>query len=75
MRTYKKNQVQLYLEVQPIKQVLSREMMLDKVNAGPQRDRTAEGVSEPPAPGTETRFDGDQPLETLPVDATPTPCP
>ena len=56
-------------------QVLSREMMLDKVNAGPQRNRTAEGVSEPPAPGTETQADGDQPLETLPVDPSPTPCP
>ncbi len=56
-------------------QVLSREMMLDKVNAGPQRGRTAEGISEAPVPGTETQVDGDQSLETLPVDSTPTPCP
>ena len=56
-------------------QVLSREMMLDKVNAGPQRDRNPEGISEPPAPGTETQVDGDLPLETLPVDSTSTPCP
>ena len=56
-------------------QALSRELMLDQVNAGPQRDRTAEGVSEPPAPGTETQFGSDQLTETLPIDLTPTPCP
>jgi len=56
-------------------QVLSREQMLDRVNAGPQRPRGAEGVAEPAPPGSESQLGGDLPPESLPGDSTPTPCP
>lgn len=55
-------------------QVLSREQMLDRVNAGPQRALGAEGVDEPP-PGSESQLSGDLPPESQPGDPTPTPCP
>ena len=42
-------------------QVLSREQMLDRVNAGPQRPRAREGVAEPAPPGTESQLGGDLP--------------
>ena len=56
-------------------QVLSREQMLDRVNAGPQRALGAEGVAEPPPPGSESQLSDDLPPERQPGDPTPTPCP
>jgi hypothetical protein len=55
-------------------QVLSRELMLDQVNAGPARSRVAETTGEPPSPGTETLV-GDSSTGPVTGEATPTPCP
>ncbi len=56
-------------------QVVSRELMLDQVNAGPKRAPGAEGVAEPAPPGSESQLGGDLPPESLSGDSTPTPCP
>jgi hypothetical protein len=56
-------------------QVLSRELMLERVNAGPGRSRDAEASGEPPSPGAETLVVGDSSTGPVTGEATPTPCP
>lgn len=56
-------------------QVVSRELLLDQVNAGPKRALEAEGVAEPAPPGSESQLGDDVPPESQSDDPTTTPCP
>ena len=56
-------------------QVLSREGMLDRVNAGPQRPGIVEGESLPPSPGSASTVAGELTSTLFLDDSQPAPCP